>query len=202
MGYVKASVRSAQLIRAARRVLAREGVLGATLRAVAAEAGVPLGTVTYVFSSKERLLQAVIEDVTDEIADILQDAADTDMGLEHAIRAGLEAFWTRLVVEDRPLQLMQYELVIYALRTPGLEHLARWQFERYCRVAAAWFHEAAGKAGEVSAVPFEALARVLVAAVDGIILQFLSDPDTTRSRRDLALTADMLIGLASVRSLA
>ena len=199
MAYVKASLRSAQLIEAARQVLARDGVQGTTLRGVASEAGVPLGTLHYVFPSKEQLLRGVIEHVTDEIAQVLEDAAHTDQGLEHAIRAGLDTFWTRLVADERWLQVMQYELVMYALRTPGLEDLARWQIERYCRIVAAWCQEAANHADELCAVPFDALARVVVASVDGVILQYVADPDDARSRRDLASVTDMLVHLASVR---
>lgn len=46
----------------------------------------------YVFPSKEQLLRAVIEDVGGEIAQVLQDAAATDDGLEHAIREGITTF--------------------------------------------------------------------------------------------------------------
>lgn len=199
MAYVKATVRSGQLVEAARRVLARDGVQGTTMRGVAAEAGVPLGTLSYVFGSKEQLLKAVIEDVTEEIAELLRDLAETDKGLEQAIRAGLDSFWTRLVVDERWLQVMQYELVMYSLRTPGLEDLARWQTERYCRIVAAWCQQAANNAGELCAVPFDALARVLVANVDGLILQYVADPDVARSRHDLAIVTEMLVDLAGVR---
>ena len=46
MPYVEASVRSKQLVAAAQRVLIRDGVGRLTMRAVAAEADVLLGTVT------------------------------------------------------------------------------------------------------------------------------------------------------------
>ena len=199
MSYVKATVRSGQLVEAARRVLARDGVQGTTMRGVAAEAGVPLGTLSYVFGSKEQMLKAVIEDVTEEIANLLRDLAETDKGLEQAIRAGLDSFWTRLVVDERWLQVMQYELVMYSLRTPGLEDLARWQTERYCRIVAAWCQQAANNAGELCAVPFDALARVLVANVDGLILQYVADPDVARARHDLAMVTEMLVDLAGIR---
>jgi AcrR family transcriptional regulator len=190
-------VRSRQLVEAARQVLIRDGVGRLTMRAVAAEAGVLLGTVTYVFKSKEMLLRAVIEDVTAEIAEVLKSSADTGRGLEHAIRHGLDQFWVMLVEEQEGLQIIQYELVIYALRTPGLENLARWQYDRYARIVAAWCQEAASNAGETCAVPFDTLARVLVAGVDGLILQYVCDPDMTRARRDLQAVTEMVISLAS-----
>ena len=116
MPYVEASVRSRQLVEAARRVLIRDGAGRLTMRAVAAEAGVLLGTVTYVFKSKEMLLRAVIEDVTAEIAEVLKSSPDTGRGLEYAIRQGLDRFWATLVEEQEGLQIIQYELTIYALR--------------------------------------------------------------------------------------
>jgi AcrR family transcriptional regulator len=190
-------VRSKQLVAAAQRVLIRDGVGRLTMRAVAAEADVLLGTVTYVFSSKEMLLRAVIEDVVAGIAEVLKSSADTGRGLEHAIREGVRRFWTTLVEDQEGLQIIQYELVIYALRTPGLESMARWQYDRYARIVAAWCQEAASNAGEICAVPFDTLARVVVAAVDGVILQYVCDPDVTRSREDLQAVIEMVVGLAS-----
>lgn len=196
MTYVKASVRRQQLVGAARQVLMRDGVNGTTLRAVAGEAGVVLGTLHYVFPSKELLFKAVIEDVMEEIAAVLDAAADIDSGLENAIRRGLETYWTQMVAGNPRLQLMLHELLIYALRTPGLENMGRWQIEGYSRIVAAWCQEAATNSGESCAVPFDTLARVIVAAVLGIILQYVSDPDEARSRRDRLVIADMLVDLA------
>ena len=75
MTYVKASERRRQLVSAARVVLVRDGVASTTLRSVAAEAGVPLGTLHYAFASKELLLTAVFEDVRDEVSAVLNDVA-------------------------------------------------------------------------------------------------------------------------------
>ena len=197
MPYVEASVRSRQLVAAAEAVLIRDGVGHLTMRSVAKEAGVLLGTVTYVFPSREMLLRAVIEDVAAGIAEVLKSSADTGRGLEHAIRDGAQRFWTTLVEDQEGLQIIQYELTIYALRTPGLESMARWQYDRYARIVAAWCQEAASNAGETCAVPFDTLARVLVAAVDGLVLQYVCDPDMTRAREDLQAVIEMVISLAS-----
>lgn len=200
MPYVESSVRQRQLVAAARAVLSRDGVARTSMRAVAAEADVPLGTLQYVFPSKEGLLRAVIEDVVGEIAAILKDAAELEAGLDHAIRHGLRNFWAMLVVGHRNLQLIQYELVTHALRTPGLESLARWQYERYVRIVAEWCQEAATRAGETCAVPFGRLARVVVASVDGLILQHVVDPDAARSEEDLEVVIEMIVAHAGVRS--
>lgn len=97
---------------------------------------VPLGTLQYVFPSKERLLRAVLEDVIDEIARVLEGSARLDRGSAHAIRDGLTIFWDELVAGRGDLQVMQYELTNYALRTPGHENPARRPYERYESIVA------------------------------------------------------------------
>jgi AcrR family transcriptional regulator len=64
----------------------------------------------YVFRSKEQLLRSVIEDVVEEIAELLQQSAKLDDGLEHTIRQGMRDFWSQLVTGKPNLQLMQNEL--------------------------------------------------------------------------------------------
>lgn len=198
MPYVEASVRSRQFVAAARRVMSRQGVASTALRAVAAEAEVPLGTLQYVFPSKELLLRAVIEDVIEEIATVLGDSVEINHGLAHAIRQGLTVFWAQLVTDQINLQMMQFELLNYALRQPGLEEMARWQYQRYAEVVARWCETAAVNAGEVSAVPFDRLARIILAGVDGLMMQYACDPDEQRARADLDTVIDMVIALAKV----
>lgn len=197
--YVQAAVRSRQLVAAARTVLRRDGVGRMSLRVVAAEAGVPLGTLQHVFPSKERLLRAVIEDVVDDIAAVLKRSAEVDRGLAHAIRVGVTNFWSELVSGETDLQLVLYELVTHALRTPGLESLARAQYDLYERIVAEWCQEAAAAAGEHCAVPYGRLARIIVANIDGLVLQYVCDPDPARATEDLDTVVDMLVALAAPR---
>ena len=198
MAYVRAPERQAQLVVAARAVLCRDGVAGTTLRAVAAEAGVPLGTLHYVFPTKEQLITAVLEGIRDEVSGVFQ-SSEVDAGMEHAIRHGVENYWEKLVVSQPDLALMRHEVFVHALRTPGLEHLARRQIEGYARIVAEWCQEAASNAGETCAVPFETLGRALVGNVVGVVLFELGDRDRDRSRRDLQAAAEMVIRLAEVR---
>jgi len=195
---VKAAERRRQFVAAARTVLSRDGVAGTTLRAVATEAGVSIGTLYYIFPAKEQMITAVLEDVREEVSAVFQ-AAETHAGLEHALRHGLDNYWKQLVVNDPHQALMRHELFAYTLRTPGQEHLGRWQIEGYTRIVAEWCQQAASIAGEVCAVSFETLARALVGSVMGLVLEFLSDQDRARSERDLQTLTDMLVLLAAPR---
>jgi AcrR family transcriptional regulator len=198
VAYVRAPERRRQFVAAARAVLARDGVATTTLRAVAAEAQVSIGTLYYIFPAKEQMITAVLEDVREEVSAVFQ-ATETHAGLEHALRHGLENYWKQLVANDPNLALMRHELFAYALRNPGQEHLARWQIEGYTRIVAQWCQQAANTAGEICAVPFDTLARALVGAIMGTVLEYLSDQDQTRSQHDLQTLTEMLIHLAAVR---
>jgi AcrR family transcriptional regulator len=194
--YVKADVRRGQLVAAARNVLERQGIAGATLRAVAAEAGVPLGTVHYIFRSKEQLLRAVLEDVIGEISDAARATAGTATDLGSAMRTTALEVWSELVEGHVEQQLMQYELTMWALRTPGMAEVARWQYERYVDVLTTIWTDAAARAGVTLAVPAEQLARLWLAGVDGLILQYLTLGDSERAKADLDALVRRLVRYA------
>jgi AcrR family transcriptional regulator len=190
--------RRGQIIAAARTVLARDGVAGITMRSLAAEAGIPLSSLHYAFQSKEQIFRAVLEDVIAEISKDLESYQADGAGLAQTLRLGLRRAFEHSA-HTRDSQLMQYELTTYALRTAGLADLAAWQYEQYCAILAGWCREAATAAGETCAVSFDALARVLLAALDGLILQQLANPDAERSGRDLDNVIEAVIALADPR---
>ena len=194
MVYVESTVRSRQIVAAARVVITRDGVAGTTVRAVAQEAGIPLGTLQYVFPTKQQLLRAVIEDLVEELASNLLSSVSPGADLEYAIGHGIRTFWNDLVVGDAEgVQLAQYELTTYALRTAGLEELARWQYERYTDVVAGWLQRAA------TPVDARRLARLIVAGIDGLILQYVVNPDPDRGRDDIEAMITMITRHAEMR---
>ncbi|MFF6983728.1 TetR/AcrR family transcriptional regulator [Streptomyces sp. NPDC008343] len=194
--YVKASDRRRQLVAAARAVLGRQGMAGGTLRAVAAEAQVPLGTVHYIFPSKEQLLRAVLEDVVREISETVRDVPGTADDLESAMRAGAQVVWSTVIEPQTEQQIMQYELSIWALRTAGMAELARWQYEQYIEVITRRWTQAADHAGVTCSVSMEQLARLLLAGIDGLVLQYLACKDAERARNDLDLLVTQIVRLA------
>ena len=183
--YIKAEARRGQLVAAARAVLEREGLAGATLRAVAAEAGVGLSTMHYIFPSKEQLLRAVLEDVIEQITAAFGASAGDTTDLESAMCKSTLEVWSKLVEADTGQQVMQYELTTWALRTPGMADLAHRQYELYIDVITANWTQAAARAGVTLAVPAGELARLFLAGIDGLILQYLTLGDPERARADL-----------------
>ncbi len=202
MAYVKAAQREQDIVAAAVRVLGSVGVAGTTLRAVAAEAGIPLGTLHYVFASKDSMLRAVIHTTTADVVAALQADAALDRGLAHAIRHGVERVWRGLVADAPGLQIMQYELAMYSVRSEGPGGLAQLQYERYTSLVADFWEQAARAADERCAVDFATLGRLGLAMMDGLIIQYLVNPDPDRAKRDLDRAIDMLISYADPRSIA
>ncbi|MBU8820844.1 TetR/AcrR family transcriptional regulator [Mycolicibacterium goodii] len=200
MAYVKAAVREEQIISAAMRVLGRVGVPGTTLRAVAAEAGIPLGTMQHVFPTKDQLLRAVITTVVEDISAAFRAEVELDKGLEHALRHGITSFWERLVMSDIGLQVMQYELTTYSIRAEGSGGLAQVQYERYSSLVTDFCRRAAVMAGERCDIGWDSLGRIVLAAIDGLILQYVADPDRDRAMGDLGHVLDMIVLLAAPRS--
>jgi AcrR family transcriptional regulator len=177
--------------------MAREGLDHATTRRIAEEAGAPQGIFHYVFRDKTELLAAVIGAVTQQVNQVLRDAIDPSKGLAAAINDAVQAFWNHVLTDDG-LQLMQYELVIYCRRTPGLEWLADWQYARYIAAAtevlgAAAEHDAVGPA-----IGLDQLVRFLVAAVDGLVLQYTVHHDAEQSQHDISNVIAAAIALSSL----
>ncbi|MGV0626027.1 TetR/AcrR family transcriptional regulator [Mycolicibacter minnesotensis] len=202
MAYVKATEREGQIVAAAIRVLGQVGVAGTTLRGVAAEAGIPLGTLHYVFPSKDQLLRAVIATVIDDVVDTVRADPQLDGGVAHALRHGVTRFWGALVEVDPGLQIMQYELAMYSARNEGARGLAEMQYERYTALVAEFCAQAAEAAGERCAVDFDSLGRLALALVDGLIVQYVTNPDPERARRDLDRAVAMVVQFADPQPVA
>jgi AcrR family transcriptional regulator len=193
--YLPVEERRAEIVEAAIELISREGLAAASTRQIAAEAGVSLSTLHYCFGTKEALIDAVIEAIVAQIGDVAGAALPEDAGLAAAIDASVRAFWG--LVENTPgLQTMQYELTLSALR--GNRELAHAQYEEYVGVAEQIFRRAAKNSGERPAVPARDLARFVVAGLDGLILQHLSDPDVRRSRRQVRHLVRAAVQLAGI----
>jgi AcrR family transcriptional regulator len=174
--------RREELIAAATRVIARDGVAAATTRAVVAEAGMPLGSFHYIFDSRDELLAAVIETNTEEQKFLVFTSVgtDEDRSVEAVLRAGLDAYIDWLVAD--PLrELALAELALYASRT-GTVGQTRSQYDVYYRSADESLRRVTELTGRSWTVPVGQLARYLVAIVDGMTTTWLADRDTQAAR--------------------
>jgi AcrR family transcriptional regulator len=191
------------LVDAAVRVIAREGVAGATTRAVVAEAGMSLASLHYAFPSRDQLLEAVIAEVTDQErraaeAGLLPGPAAADgapRSLEHVVRDGLERYIDTLVADPEREQAL-LELALHSMRTPGHRAALVAQYAVYDEAARASLTAAARASGSRWTVPVDEVARALVMITDGLTTTWLADRDTDAARRSARFAAAALAGLA------
>ena len=196
---MSAEARREQFVEAAIKVMSREGLERTTTRRIAEEAGAPQGAFHYAFRDKNELLTAVVGAVTLEVEKVLRDAVDPARGLAAAIEDGLRGYWAHAVADDG-LRLMQYELTIFCRRTEGFEWLAEWQYARYTSAALDVFEEAASFEDRPLDISMTDLTNFLVAAMDGLVIQYEVTQDSERCQRDLAHIVRAAILLAGLPS--
>jgi AcrR family transcriptional regulator len=195
---LSAQDRRREIVAATLALMEREGPEAASTRRIAAEAGVTLSTLHYCFGDKEALLEAVIEDIAHQVAAAAAERLQPGAGLADTIAGGIRSFWA-WAEETADLQTLQYELTCLALRRPNAHALAEHQYDRYVAAAREIFEAGAAAGGEESAIPIDELARFVVAALDGLILQHLAHRDAARSRRDVEHVIAAAIALAAPR---
>jgi AcrR family transcriptional regulator len=194
---MSADARRAELLQAALRVMARDGLAAGTTRAIVAEAGMSLATFHYCFRSRNELLRELIGLVTDVEASAVEKAMTAHAGadLGRTLRQGLEGYLTHL--EQNPgHELFLFELNHHALRTPELRGLADEQYRRYYASAERLLLTAAQLSGMTWRVDPAGLARLVVILFDGATSTWLADRDTAATRAALGSVVDHLVTMA------
>ncbi|WP_067816544.1 TetR/AcrR family transcriptional regulator [Actinomadura kijaniata] len=157
-----------RLADAAIETLAREGTRGLTHRAVDREAGLPEGSCSYYFRTRQALLQAVIErleavDAAEMAAPLAAAGGADDADVVESV-ARLVERWT---TTGRSRMLARYELALEANRRPEV----RAVFVRAGRRSRAMTEAMLTAAG---APDPGAQAPLLVAYLDGLIFDHLA----------------------------
>lgn len=177
-----------RLVLAAMDVIARDGLAAATTRNVAAEAGLSQAMLHYAYDSKEALLEAVLDCIHRAMADALRQSVSGAHTLAEGLGLMAERFW-QAVVENPSQQRMQYELTLHALNTPTLRGFAQRQYQGYVQALAQALQTLTP--ATMTAKNLESLAGAAVAAMDGLILQYLAcgDAEGADRRRHLLVSA-------------
>lgn len=195
MARLSSSQRRIELVHAALRVIEREGIHGATTRAIVAEADMPLASFHYAFRSRDEMIRELIAYVVEHEGLAASESLRPGTDIRSTVRAGLQAYFDLLVAEPHREQAM-FELFHYALRTEDLADLPRTQYESYHATAAAVLEAGAAHAGITWSIPVLELARVIVTLTDGITLAWLADRDDAAAARTMDFAADTIAALA------
>jgi DNA-binding transcriptional regulator YbjK len=162
--------RATRIADAAIAVVAERGVAGLTHRAVAARAGVPLGSTTYYFATLDDLLGVALSRAAQRNAARLR-AWEADLGADVDLPAALADLMVRALTDERPQTLAEYELYVAALHRPSLRE-----------ASAAW--DAALTEVFISRTDPQR-GRLLATAFCGALMQgLLADPPPTRGEAE------------------
>lgn len=144
-----------RLVATALDVIAEHGVAGASHRAIARAADVPLGSTTYHFSTLDELLTAAFTVQAETVADALEERMRAASGREAALDALATHLAQDLLGTDREL-VLAVELYVAAARRPALR-----------AVTEAWMRRSR-RALELHFDPVT--ARELDALIEGLVL--------------------------------
>lgn len=201
MSRLAAADRRELLLTAAARVIARDGMVDLTTRAIAAEAGMSQGAFHYCFRSKDELLAGLITSTATHLIEASIAAIEIRDSLEETLRGALRGLWDN-IIDPPEKQLALYELTVYALRNSGLRDLSAKQYEGYFIAAARFLEVAAERTRTEWTVSVSILARLLVTVIDGLGLNWLTDRDRDAAYAVLDVFTQQLVAVASSASVA
>ncbi|MEO9104207.1 MAG: TetR family transcriptional regulator [Terrimesophilobacter sp.] len=199
MARISSADRRDAIIHAALRVIQREGVHGATTRAIVAEADMPLASFHYAFRSRDEMISELIAFVVENEGRAAIATLSGDRDIRSAVRAGLQAYFDTLVADPNREQAM-FELLHYALRNDELVNLPHAQYEMYRRTAATVLRAGAETAGATWRLPIDQVARLLVTFISGLTLAWLADRDDNAAAATMDFAADSIAALADTHN--
>ena len=187
--FVDVEERRDELTAAAARLIARAGIGAATMRDVAAEAGLSTGSLTHYFSDKRELLLCTFQASLSGRRS-LRTARDPDPAVQ--LRSTLEGALP--VDDDRRRHWMV--TVAFCAQAAGDDELATAQRDAYreFRDHVTRLVQRCGIADGDEAVP---VAERLITQVDGVAIQALFDPESWPADRQLAVL-DQALGTIHV----
>ncbi len=195
MARLSSAQRRAELVQAALRVIERDGVHGATTRAIVAEADMPLASFHYAFRSRDEMIRELIAFVVSNEGQAAIATLRRDRDIRAAVRAGLQSYFDMLKTEPGREQSM-FELLHYALRTEELNDLPPAQYDMYRRTAGEVLRAGAETAGVTWRLPLDQVARLLVTFITGLTLAWLADRDDLAAAATMDFAADSIAALA------
>lgn len=162
------------LVAAAARVFLRRGFQGASLREIAAEAGLTTGAVYSNFAGKADLFLAVLEENIDPRLEVMYEAART--APQRRLGAAVGEEFAAYVRQQRRWLTLLIEFWAQAARSPKLRPKFAERHAKLRSAIADVLAERAARLGLSLALPADQLATVVIALTNGMAVEQLADP--------------------------
>jgi AcrR family transcriptional regulator len=195
-----------EILRAALDLFVRKGFFSGSMNELARELGVAKGTLYVYFPSKEALWLAIVEMMAEDIArafePILASSTPPMVKLEGLARATFEYY-------DQHSDVCSIMIKIWASADSSLETdmraYTREMYDRYRRRLAAILEEGVAKGEFRAGIDTEAAASFVLALLDGLIVQWMTEPawfgveSCVRAFRDVCLQGLAASGADAIR---
>lgn len=190
----KQTARRNDVVQAALRVIARDGLENASFRAIAAELGSTIGVLTHYFPNREALMRLVLETVSDGISQAFENHADI------RTLADFEALTAELLPLDAESRALWKIWLQFAVASNAVADLAQNHGERYAGMIAdlaATMKRLQGAGVLAPALDPDAEAEALVCLIDGVGMHGVLMPQRMTPARQRAILHAFLADLAA-----
>jgi AcrR family transcriptional regulator len=185
-----------QLLQAAARVFAKNGYSGASINAIAAEAGFSKGAVYWHFASKEELFFALLDERIDrrlrDLFDMTENAAD-DPTVEDQVSHGLST----VLEQEHDLVLLFHEYSAMAVRDPRLREKYVERNVMLRNGLACAFEARVDALNLQPSIGAQELATAVIALADGLSIEQLTEPEAVSKELFGQILSLILDGLSA-----
>lgn len=179
------------LLEAAKRVIARGGLMAATTRAIAAEAEMPLASFHYVFESQAEMMRQLFASMSEDEAQMM---AEVDTSKDGSARALIHRYLD-IVVAEGGYHLGAAEFRSHALRTPSMRPLVAERAQRTRELIDENLSRWEAVNGTV-VVRRDAFIDTVQVFMNGLVTQYLELGDEQRVRDLIDTVAPIIEDLA------
>jgi AcrR family transcriptional regulator len=169
------------LIDAAAQVFADRGFSGASLDEIAQTAGFTRGAIYKNFADKEDLFFAVFDRWNERATESFRQMLAPDESFTEDDFDAIGRRWVEMIAGDADIYALDLEMRLFALRDAEFRKKLAAHALRVEQMIAGLIAEMMARAGVTSQFPADVLARVMLAASDGLRSDvFLQGADHTR----------------------
>jgi AcrR family transcriptional regulator len=185
------------ILEAARAALVRVGYERITTRRIAEEAGVNIATLHYYFGTKEALLAATVRFALQRSVARLRAAIEEATTAAEALERAFETAWQ--LIQERT-GVLRYDLVVRGLRDDEARREASAIYDSYRGLVEEILKRHLGAGGVLApGMTCENLAHYVIAALDGMVLQYLITGNAAATITGLGLIRQQTLALMGLR---
>lgn len=194
----KADQRRSQIIEAFFHSVTEMGLSNASIRKIAAKAGVQPSVLHHYFSSREEIIEEAVIWFTDRIFKAFQDQVAASQtvagGLDHPDRAdldlGMAFIFSKGMINENHTGFF-LECCVAARHNPRIRKTLADLFSRFRQAIIDQLEQVPGFNG-LSEKEQSVLASTVVAVHEGIELQWFADPDAVSLDKSLEITREIV----------